>query len=167
MLSGRRRLKKLNFGPTSYEPDDLVPHACPHLEQLEPLRSARSSWPPSCSEVPPTPRRKPSWAHSPRCTTPSSGRPNTLAPTVTASHKSSWPPTSSRAARHRVDTSASTTSFSTSAASFPRLTGSLLSRALPYAAVGLRRARRRLRDWRARNPSVRPVWRSDLVRRAA
>ncbi len=40
-------------------------------------------------------------------------------------------------------------------------------RALPYAAVGLRRARRRLRDRKPRNPSVQPVSRPHLVRRAA
>ena len=49
----------------------------------------------------------------------------------------------------------------------PCFVGPSPSRALPYAAVGLRRARRRLRNRKPRNPSVRPVWRPDPVRRAA
>lgn len=37
------------------------------------------------------------------------------------------------------------------------------SRALPYAAVGMRRVRRHLQDRRTRDPSVRPVRRPDLA----
>ncbi len=44
--------------------------------------------------------------------------------------------------------------------------GDSLIRALPYAAVGLRRAPRPPSKPGPRNPSVRPVWRHTLVRRA-